>query len=164
MRPEDVRVGDVYRRNPRIELADERGREFAVLAIEVDPENLDLGPMAVTCRPGAVDATGFEHGGVGCCGWWTTTIADDVNSGALVKSGDRGGKVKSSTTVTVVLTIEGDGDEANLRRVVGSLLDDEFFQTAINDCEVQDEEGTEISLRVTSAEVIDGAATTGGVR
>ena len=88
MRPEDVRAGDVYRRNPRIELADERDREFAVLAIEVDPENLDLGPMAVTCRPGVVDATGFEHGGLGCCGWWTTTIADDVNSGALVKSGD----------------------------------------------------------------------------
>jgi hypothetical protein len=88
MRPEDVRVGDVYRRDPRIELADESGREFEVLSIEVDPENLDLGPMAVTCRPGAVDATGFEHGGLGCCGWWTTTIANDVNSGALVKSGD----------------------------------------------------------------------------
>jgi hypothetical protein len=71
--------------------------------------------------------------------------------------------MKSSTTVTVVLTIEGDGDEANLRRVVGSLLDAEFFQTAINDCEIQDEEGTEISIRVTSAEVLDGAATTGGV-
>jgi hypothetical protein len=70
----------------------------------------------------------------------------------------------SSTTVTVVLTLEGDGDEADLRRVASSLLDAEFFQTAINDCEVQDEEGTEISLRVTSAEVIDGAATTGSVQ
>ena len=67
--------------------------------------------------------------------------------------------MKSSTTVTVVLTIEGDGDEANLRRVAGSLLDAEFFRDAINDCEIQDEEGTEISLRVTSAEVLDGAAT-----
>jgi hypothetical protein len=88
MRPEDVRAGDVYRRHPRVELADESGRELKVLAIETDPANPDLGPMAVTCRTGAVDATGFEHGGVGCCGWWATTIARDVNSGALVKSGD----------------------------------------------------------------------------
>jgi hypothetical protein len=61
----------------------------------------------------------------------------------------------SSTTVTVVLTLEGDGDEADLRRVASSLLDAEFFQNVINDCELQDEEGTEISLRVTSAEVLE---------
>lgn len=94
MRPEDVRAGDVYRRHPRIELADESGRQFKVLAIEADPENPDLGPMAVTCRPGAVDADGFEHGGLGCCGWWATTIARDVNSGALVKSGVTTGAVR----------------------------------------------------------------------
>jgi hypothetical protein len=79
---DDVRVGDVYRRHARVELADESTRQFEVLEIGEDP---DMGLMAVTCRPGQVGADGFEHGGLGCCGWITKVIAGDVKSGALVK-------------------------------------------------------------------------------